>query len=70
MASCQPPGTASKAGHIEPGSNVNWEIHVEPNGNGALSITPPPTTDWDGNDVCTSDGRRLSNAVSVAVAGP
>ena len=46
------------------GNNQNWEIEVEPDGNGAVSITLPAGA------VSTSGGLRLSAAVSASVAGP
>lgn len=44
-----------------------WKIFIESDddGRGVISITP--TTD---STVCTSDGRKLSNSVSVVVAEP
>ena len=47
------------------------EIHIEPSGSGAVSITLPATTNCDAAAaICTSDGRPLSNSNSATVAGP
>ena len=46
------------------GNNQSWEIEVEPDGNGAVSITLPVGA------VETSDGRSLNAAVSATVASP
>ena len=54
-----------------PGSNRTWTITVEPDGNGAVSITLPETTDCDDDGaICTFDKRKLSHSTSVSVAGP
>ena len=46
------------------------EIHVEPSGNGDVTVSLPPTTDCDAHGaICTADGRPLSNANSATVAG-
>ena len=53
------------------GSNQTWTITVEPKGNGSITITLPATTDCnDAGAICTSDGRKLSNSLSVTVSGP
>ena len=47
------------------------EIHIQPSGSGAVSITLPATTNCDAaGAICTSDGRPLSNSNSATVAGP
>ena len=47
------------------------EIHVEPSGNGDVTVSLPPTTDCDAEGaICTHDERPLSNASSATVAGP
>ena len=46
------------------------EIHVEPSGDGDVTVSLPPTTDCDAHGaICTADGRPLSNANSATVAG-
>ena len=53
------------------GSNQNWTITVQPEGNGAISITLPPTTDCDDDGaICTQGGKKLSNRNELAVSGP
>ena len=53
------------------GSNQNWTITVQPDGNDAITITLPPTTDCDADGaICTSDGRMLSNRLVFTVSGP
>ena len=64
-------GTIEQAQRKVTGSNQNWTITVEPAGNGAVSITLPATTDCDADGaICTSDGRMLSHATTVTIAGP
>ena len=47
------------------------EIHIQPSGSGAVSITLPATTNCDAaGAICTSNGRPLSNSNSATVAGP
>ena len=46
------------------------EIHVEPSGNGDVTVSLPPPTDCNADGaICTADGRPLSNANSVTVRG-
>ena len=46
------------------------EIHVEPSGNGDVTVSLPTTTDCDAHGaICTADGRPLSNANSATVPG-
>ena len=53
------------------GSNQTWTITVEPQGNGAITVTLPATTDCnDSGAICTGDGRKLSNSLSFTVSGP
>ena len=57
-------GAVSNARRLTQGSNQSWEIEVEPDSRGAVTITLPAGA------VGTSDGRRLGGAVSATVAGP
>ena len=44
------------------------EIHVEPSGNGDVTVSLPPTTDCNAKGaICTADDRPLSNANSATV---
>ena len=53
------------------GSNQNWTITVKPDGNGAITITLPETSNCDATGaICTYDGRKLSDSTSAQVAGP
>ena len=55
----------------EQGSNQNWTITVEPDGNDAITITLPETTDCNADGaICTGDGKKLSTSTSVQVQGP
>ena len=64
-------GEVVKARRLESGRNLKWEISVRPDGNGAVTITLPVTTDCeDEGAICTGDGRMLSNRVELTVGGP
>ena len=64
-------GDILKAQRKAQGSNQNWTITVKPDGNGAITITLPETTDCDATGaVCTADGRKLSNRNEITVSGP
>ncbi len=64
-------GDVVKVRRLEQGSNVRWEISVEPTENWTVTLTLPATTDCTATGaICTEDGRMLSDSVSVAVAGP
>ena len=47
-----------------------WEITVEPDSNADVSIALPADRPCDEGAICTSDGRRLSNALVLTVGGP
>ena len=52
-------------------SNIRWLITVEPNGNGDVTIVLPVTMDCNADGaICTADGRKLSNSLSITVSGP
>ena len=64
-------GEITNAQRKEQGSNQNWTITVKPDGNGAITITLPETSNCDATDaICTYDGRKLSGSTSAPVAGP
>ena len=64
-------GEVSQAQRQQQGSNQAWNITVEPDGQGAVTITLPETTDCDAADaICTGDERPLSHSLSSVVAGP
>ena len=64
-------GKINSAVRKEQGSNQGWTITVQPDDNGAVSITLPETTDCDATDaICTYDGRKLSHSTPASIAGP
>ena len=64
-------GAVRKAQRQQQGSNVGWDITVEPDSAGAVTIGLPGTTDCDaGSAICTADGRPLSHSLSATIAGP
>ena len=64
-------GEVVKARRLEQGSNISWEITVQPDGDEAVTIVLPVTTDCDATGaVCTPDGRMLSNSSTITVPGP
>ena len=63
-------GTVRKAKRRTSGSNLSWDITVEPAGTGAVAIELPATPDCTATGaICTGDGRALSNSASATVAG-
>ena len=64
-------GSVTKARRLDPPSNAGWEILVQPDGNGPVTIVLPATSDCDDDGaVCTEDGRKLSNRLQLTVSGP
>ena len=64
-------GTILKAQRMDKPSNIPWRITVRPDGDGAVAIVLPTTTDCDDQGaICTGDGRKLSSRVEFTVAGP
>ena len=64
-------GTVSKATRVDKGYNIKREIHVQPDGDGAVTIVLPVTTDCaDDGAICTVDGRKLSTRLELTVSGP
>ena len=64
-------GEVVKARRLEKGKNVRWEISVTPDGDGAVTIVLPATTDCEASGaVCTDGGRKLSNRLDLTVSGP
>ena len=64
-------GEVVKARRLEKGRNVRWEISVVPeDGDGAVTIALPATTDCEADGaVCTDDGRKLSPGLEFEVPG-
>ena len=66
-------GQVTKARRLVPRSNVGWEIHVQPDGDGdgTVTIVLPATTDCTAEGaICTQDGRKLSNSLNLTIPGP
>ncbi len=64
-------GTVRRALRRPPGRNQYWTIHVEPDTDGDLTITLPEASDCAATGaVCTSEGHKLTGAVSATIPGP
>ena len=64
-------GDVTNARRLDPLSNEGWEIHVEPDGDGAVTIELPVTTDCTAESaICTQDRRPLSSLLEMTVPGP
>ena len=64
-------GTVSRATRVDKGFNIKREIHVQPDGDSAVTIVLPVTTDCDDDGaICTVDGRKLSTRLERTVSGP
>ena len=64
-------GTVVGARRLVKGSNIGWEIVVEPDSNGDVTITLPVSEDCDApGAICTEDGRMLSSPLEFTVSGP
>ena len=62
-------GKVTKAKRVD-GRDDLREIHINPDGNGAVTIVLPATTDCDAEGaICTEDGRMLSNRNEFTVPG-
>ena len=63
-------GKVTGARRLVKGSNIGWEIVVEPDSNGDVTIVLPATTDCDAQGaICTDDDRMLSNRLELTVSG-
>ena len=64
-------GRVTNAKRQTPGNNRNWTVTIEPDGDGAVGVTLPATTDCAAaGAICTADERMLADAVSETVPGP
>ena len=64
-------GSVTGARRLDRPRNIRWEIRVEPDGNGAVTVTLPAATDCEAQGaICTGDGRMLSDATELTVPGP
>ena len=60
-----------KARRQTAGNSQAWNIEIEPDGYGAVTIRLPETTDCDASGaICTGDGRPWSHPLSATGAGP
>ena len=63
-------GSVSKVRRLEPGKNARWEITIQPSSDAGVTILLPNTTDCATQGaICSSDGRKLSNSLTVSVSG-
>ena len=63
-------GTVKKAQRLEKGSNIRWQITVEPASGASVTVVLPVTTDCNAQGaICTEDGRKLSNRNEFTVSG-
>ena len=64
-------GSVAGARRLDPPSNIGWEVVIEPDSNGDVSIVLPITTDCNAQGaICTGDGRPLSKRLVITVSGP
>ena len=61
-------GEVKRARRLEQSKNLRWEIQVQPDGDGAVTIVLPVTTDCAASHaICTEDGRPLSNRLEITL---
>ena len=63
-------GDITKAKRLEARMNIRWEITVAPDGNGAVNLVLPITTDCSTEGAICKDGGKLSNHLDITVNGP
>ena len=64
-------GRVTYVRRLNPPSNIGWEVHVTPDGNGEVTLSLRSTTDCSAQGaICTGEGRKLSGGLQLAVAGP
>ena len=64
-------GKVTGASRVTPGQNQHWTITVQPHSGGDVTVSLAGSGDCEtAPAICTPDGRALSNAPSVTVAGP
>ena len=64
-------GKVTGARRLVKGSNIGWEIVVDPDANGDVTVKLPVTEDCDApGAICTADGRMLSSPLEFTVKGP
>ena len=63
-------GSVNRASRETQGSNLAWNVKVQPSGTGSLTITLPKTTECsNSNAICTANGRKLSHSTAQRVQG-
>ena len=64
-------GSVTGARRLNPPSNTGWEVSVEPDSSGDVTVVLPLTTDCAAQGaICTGDGRVLSSPLKFTVKGP
>ena len=64
-------GTLTRAKRLDKPGNVRRETHVQPHGDGIVTIMLPACTDCDAQGaIRTSDSKKLSNRNELTVGGP
>ena len=64
-------GTATNATRATAGSNLTWNITIQPDSTADVTINLPATQDCaDTAAICTNDGRKLSNTTTITITGP
>ena len=64
-------GTVRKARRRNTGSNLAWQITIEPASDADVQLVLPVTTDCDARGaICTHEGKPLSNRLTATVSGP
>ena len=65
-------GDITRAKRLVRGSNAGWRMTVVPDGDGAVSVTLPPTTECapPESTICTRDGAMLHLGHGLVVPGP
>lgn len=64
-------GEVTYAERLKLGQNSGWLIHVQPHGDGPVSVQLPATTDCQATGaICTGDGRTLVDRLELTVPGP
>ena len=64
-------GKVTGARRLVKGSNIGWEIVVQPDSNEDVTVKLPVTEDCDAQGaICSADGRMLSSPLEFTVSGP
>ena len=64
-------GTVESASRVTARSNLAWNMRVSPSGNAAISMSLPADRPCDqAGAICTSGGKKLSEALTVEIPGP